>query len=188
MGQALLYLKRPAEALAAAEKAWRIAPKDDRVQCLYCRALFAVAQYQRSLAELPVDVVAHAIFHELLELAEHGHDKRETGNALLRFRSAFAGSPGSEALAGGLIEFTSHAHRHAEAHEAPQMRRWLGAISELFSHDPRFEILIKVFDVMVRYKESGDEKILLELPLEQRRLLEPAGADAEKAPAPKASR
>ena len=132
---------------------------------------------------MPVEVVAHRIFHEFLELANRGHDKEEIETTLLRFGSVFGKSPGPDALAGGLIEFTSHMYRHAEADEAPLLRRWFEAMSRLFSADPHFEILIKVFDVMVRYKESHDEKVLLELPLEQRRLLEPPVPSPEKTPA-----
>ena len=126
----------------------------------------------RLLRELPPDVVAHCMLHEFLRLAEKGHDKREVERTLLKFRPAFASSPGSYVLAGALAAFASHAHIQAETHEAPQLRNWLEPISRLFSGDPQFEILIKVFDVMVRYKESGDERVLLELPLEQRQLLE----------------
>jgi len=182
-GQALIDLKRPQEALAALEKAWHIAPEDHRAQSRYCEALFAVGQYQRSLAELPVEVVAHRIFHEFLELAKRGHNKEDIESTLLRFRSVFGKSPGPDALAGGLIEFTSHMYRHAEADEVPLLRRWFEAMSRLFSADPHFQILIKVFEIIVRYKESQDEKVLLELPLEQRRLLEPPEPAPEKTPA-----
>jgi tetratricopeptide (TPR) repeat protein len=177
-GQALLDLKRPSEALVALEKASQIAPTDDQVQFQLCKALLAVGQYQRILAEIPLEGVAHCIFHEFLELANEGHNKTRIERTLLSFRTAFAMSPGPDALAGGLIEFTSHAHRHAAADQAPQLRTWSEVISKLFSGDRRFEIVIKVFDVMVRYKESGDERVLLELPLEQRQLLESKDAGA----------
>jgi tetratricopeptide (TPR) repeat protein len=182
-GKVLLDLKRPREALTALEKALQIAPEDRQVQYGYCEALFAVGQYQRSLAELAVEVVAHCIFHVFLGLANRGHNKEEIESTLLRFHSIFGKSPGPDALAGGLIEFTSHMYRHAEADEAPLLRRWFEAISRLFSADPHFQILIKVFDVIVRYKESQDEKVLLELPLEQRRLLESPEPGPEKTPA-----
>jgi tetratricopeptide (TPR) repeat protein len=181
-GATLIDLERPQEALTAIDKARQIAPEDQRAQSLCCKALFAVGQYQRSLAELPVEVVAHCIFREFLKLAHRGHNKEEIESTLLRFRSVFAKSRGPEALAGGLIEFTSHVYRHAEADEAPLLRRWSEAISRSFSADPHFEILIKVFNAMVRYKESQDEKVLLELPLEQRRLLEPPAPRPEKTP------
>jgi tetratricopeptide (TPR) repeat protein len=187
-GRTLINLGRFEDAVAPLKRALQIAPQHDDAQFLLCRAFFAVGQYQRSLAELPFEVVAHSTFHEFLELANRGHNKEEIEGTLVRLRSAFATSPGLQALAGGLTEFASHMHRHAEVVEAPQLRRWFAVVCKLFSGDPHFEILTNVFDVMVRYKESHDEKVLLELPLEQRRLLESAGAEAEKAPAAEASR
>jgi hypothetical protein len=133
------------------------------------------------LAEIPIEGVAHCIFHELLELANEGHNKARIERTLVSFRTAFAKESGPEALAGGLIEFTSHAYRHAAADEAPQLRIWSEVISKLFSGDRRFEIVIKVFDVMVRYKESEDETVLMELPLEQRQLLQSEDAGGPQA-------
>jgi hypothetical protein len=183
-GKVLLDLKRPREALTSLEKAWQIAPEDDRVQTPYCKALFAEGLYGRSLAELPVEVVAHGIFHVFLRLASRGHNKEQIVNTLLMFHSIFAEGQGPDALAGALIEFTSHLHRHARPDEIPELRRWYEVISWLFFLDPRFEMLIKVFDVMLRYKESQDEKVLLELPLEQRQLLQSPKLVPKKTPAP----
>lgn len=167
-GEVLLDLKRPGEALTALQKARQIAPWDRRTQVPYCRALFAEGLYKRSLAELPVEVVAHCIFHVFLGLAKRGHGRGDIANTLLLFRhEIFAQPPGPDALAGGLIEFASYLHRKATPEEVPELRKWLDAISWLFLADPPFEILIKVFDVMLRYKESGDEKVLMELPLER---------------------
>ena len=180
-GEALMDLGRHQEAVAVLEKALKIAPEEHRVQSRWSEALFAAGEYQRALAELPVEIVAHRIFHRFLDLAHRGHDKKDIASTLEMFRSVFGKSPGQDALAGGLIEFTSHAHRHAETNETPQLRTWSAAISRLFSGDRRFEIVIKVFDVMVRYKESGDEKVLLELPLEERQLLESKDAGGPQA-------
>lgn len=178
-GKILLDLKRPGEALTALEKARQITPEDRRVQIPYGIALFAEGLYERSLTELPVEVVAHCILHVFLGLAKRGHGRGDIADTLLLFRHGiFAQPPGPEALAGGLIEFASHLHRRAKPEEASELRKWLDAISWLFLADPPFEILIKVFDVMIRYKESRDEKVLLELPLEQRQLLESKDAGA----------
>jgi tetratricopeptide (TPR) repeat protein len=181
-GRVCLDQDRSKDALTALERARELTPNDRQVQVLYGRALFAEGLFERSLAELPVDVVAHCIFHAFLGLAKRGHHSSEIADTLLLFRRRiFAEPPGPEALAGGLIEFASHMHRKATSQEVPDLRKWLNAISWLFATDPPFEILIKLFDVMLRYKESGDEKILLELPLEQRQLLESKEEAAQKA-------
>jgi hypothetical protein len=39
------------------------------------------------------------------------------------------------------------------------------------SHGPGFEVLLQLFSVGVRYAATQDEGVLLDLPLEQRKLL-----------------
>ncbi len=188
-GQALLDLKRPSEALVALETAWQIAPNDEQVQHHLGIALLALGHYDRMLAEIPVERVAHCILHEFLEVAEEGNNRAKIDSTLQRFRAAFFKAPGPDALAGGLIEFTSRMYGHSERRDVPQLRTWFEVISKLFAGDPCFEIVIKVFDVMVRYKEFGDEKVLLELPLEQRQLLlsDDAGASQTSKSKPQTS-
>jgi tetratricopeptide (TPR) repeat protein len=181
-GNVLLDLRRSREALTALERARQLAPEDRRADVPYGGALFAEGLFERSLTELPVEVVAHCIFHIFLGLANRGHVSGDIADTLLLLRHRiFAKPPGPDALAGGLIEFASHMHRKAASREVPDLRKWLDAITWLFLTDPPFEILIKLFDVMLRYKESGDEKILLELPLEQRQLLESKEVGAQMA-------
>jgi tetratricopeptide (TPR) repeat protein len=181
-GRILLDLKCSHDALTALQTARQLAPEDRRVQVPYGRGLFAEGLFERSLVELPVEVVAHCIFHVFLGLAKRGHVRGDIADTLLLFRHRiFAKPPGPDALAGGLIEFASHMHRKAASQEVPDLRKWLDAMTWLFLADPPFEILLKLFDVMLRHKETGDEKILLELPLEQRQLLESKEAGAQMA-------
>lgn len=178
MGHALLRMDRPSEAITALRRAWKYTPEDHSTQVSYCIGLFAVHEYKKALGALPVDIVAHQLFHEFLSLTEPDRDMQDIEASLLKFQSTFADPPGPEVLAGALTEFISYAHVHAEEDDMPQLRKCYGVITKLFSEDPNFEILISVFGVMLRYKESGDEKTLLELPLEQRRLLEAADKTA----------
>jgi Flp pilus assembly protein TadD len=177
-GWTLQDLGRTREALRALERAMKLDPKDDRVTYHYCAVLFALGEHKRSLRELPVAVVAHQIFHELLELSNKEPNQRQLHAELTKLRSLFFEEPGPEALAGGLTEFMSAMHRQAEPGELPELRVWSTAIADVFEDQPRFAIIRKVFDVMVRYKESQDARVLLELPLEQRQLLESKEAGA----------
>jgi len=181
-GWGLQKLKRNREALVALERAKKLDPKDDRVTYHYCAVLFALGEHKRSLRELPVGVVAHQIFHELLELSSKELNQRQLHAELTKLQSLFVEEPGPEALAGGLTEFTSAMHQQAQPGELPGLQVWSTAIADVFKDQPRFAIVRKVFDVMVRYKESQDAKVLLELPLEQRQLLE-----SEQAGAPQTS-
>jgi len=170
---ALDELKRPREALGALKRAMELDPRDDRAQHLYCRILFALGEHNRSLRELPTTVVAHQIFHELLELSHRELGPKQLRSEMAKLQSIFTEDPGPEGLAGGLTEYASEAHRQMARAELPELQVWNKVVAELFKEQPRFAIVSKMFDVMVRYKESGDEKVLMELPLEQRQLLKP---------------
>jgi hypothetical protein len=53
-------------------------------------------------------------------------------------------------------------------------RTWLELWQELTSNYEKFKIPIRLLDAAVRYKETkGDRRVLLELPIEERNLLEP---------------
>jgi len=53
-------------------------------------------------------------------------------------------------------------------------RTWLELWQELTSNYEQFQIPIRLLDAAVRYKETkGDRRVLLELPIEERNLLEP---------------
>ena len=177
-GRALHDLKRPREALSALERAMKLDAADDDVTYEYCKVLFTLGEQKRSLGELPLGVVAHQIFHELLELNNKELIQRQLHAELTKLRSLFDEEPGPEALAGGLTEFTSAMHLQARPDELPELRVWSTAIADVFKDQPRFAIIREVFDVMVRYKESQDARVLLELPLEQRQLLESKDAGA----------
>lgn len=168
--QALHDLKRSREALADAERAMEIAPSNSDVQHSYCKTLFALGEYQRAMETLETEAVAHQVFHEMLDLTDARPEKIR--NVLVRLRSSLAGKKWQEAILGGLIEFTSSLCEQASVSDVSSLRKWNDILSGLFKAQPRFAILLKMFDVMVRYKESSDKKVLLELPLEQRSLLE----------------
>jgi hypothetical protein len=48
---------------------------------------------------------------------------------------------------------------------------WIHALQKMSSRLPTLGALLQLFSVAVRYVETQDESVLLELPLEQRRLL-----------------
>ena len=52
-------------------------------------------------------------------------------------------------------------------------RRWLSVLREVAGDREEFSIVLRLLDAAVRYRETGDERVLLQLPLEERQLLEP---------------
>ncbi len=171
MGRALVDLKRPQEALGALRRAMKMDPNDSRFQHSYCRALLESGGYARAVSELPADVVAHQVFHQLLDIAEHFEVERAIRRALLRLYSTVPKTEQANPFVGGLIEFASHVKKHLTEIAPAVLRSWNNAISDVLPREPRFEMFAKIFNVIVRYKDSADERVLLELPLEQRKLL-----------------
>ncbi len=56
---------------------------------------------------------------------------------------------------------------------AEMARSWNSVWQELGARKPGLAISLRLFDAAVRYRESGDERVLLALPAEERALLEP---------------
>jgi len=52
-------------------------------------------------------------------------------------------------------------------------RQWLSALREVAGDREEFSVALRLLDTAVRYRETGDERVLLQLPLEERQLLEP---------------
>ncbi|HWO24750.1 MAG TPA: AAA family ATPase [Kofleriaceae bacterium] len=61
-----------------------------------------------------------------------------------------------------LVRTRSSSSRHPE---------WADALAMMTSRMPGFEVLLQLFSVGVHYTATGDEGVLLDIPLEQRRLL-----------------
>ncbi len=52
-------------------------------------------------------------------------------------------------------------------------QKWLEVWQELGSGYSQFQIPLRLLDAAVRYREKGDKRVLLELPIEERELLKP---------------
>ncbi|WP_026103345.1 MarR family transcriptional regulator [Pseudanabaena sp. PCC 6802] len=62
-------------------------------------------------------------------------------------------------------------------------RTWLEVWQELTGDRPEFQIPLRLLNAAVRYRETkGDRRVLLELPIEERNLLEPLLKQAESKP------
>ena len=173
LGEALLKLKRYDEASKALEQALELHPDCRWALVCYCKALFALGAHKKALQRCPADMVTHRVFHELLDLYHRG----PTADALRVELSHWESMTERSMLSAAIVEFVSHASKHADASDVPWLKLWRDALAEQFGSQTEYELVIKVFDVLARYKESRDERVLLELPLEQRALL---AADQEK--------
>lgn len=171
LGQSLFHLKRPLEALNAAARARELDPTSSIIQDLYCKILFTLKHYKRAIAELPTDLVAHQVFHQMLDIEVRHKEKRTILRALSRLRSHFAEGAGSEAFWGALVEFARCTHEQASKDEIPELRIWHTVLTEMLRGQGAFDKVLRLFDLVIQYKESGDQRILMQLPLEERQLL-----------------
>ena len=77
----------------------------------------------------------------------------------------------SSALSQGLVQSIAVLMSEIVSDEAVQI--WLEAWQELAGDYPEFDISLRLLDIAVRYRESkSDRRILLELPIEERKLLQ----------------
>jgi hypothetical protein len=128
-------------------------------------------QYSRAAREFSPDIVAHQVFHQLLDTARRFEGKKEIRREFLKLHSSVPESEESGTFVGGLIQFASKIADSLPAFGLSELQAWSQVISEVLPQKPQFAMVSAIFNVIARYKESGDEKVLLELPLEQRNLL-----------------
>jgi len=74
------------------------------------------------------------------------------------------------ALGQGLVQSISTLISSTVSDATVQM--WRDVWQELASNRKEFELLLRLLDAAVRYRETHDQRILLELPVEERKLLE----------------
>jgi tetratricopeptide (TPR) repeat protein len=171
-GRVLMELNRVDDALFSLEKARSLKPDDPYVMTWYCAVLFRAGQYQRALETCSREDVAHQLFHQLLEIFNKDRKKEVLSGALLKWQRSFVGEEGRAVIVGSLVEFASFAYQEAEDSDLPLLRRWSEILKRLFDEEPKFSTVLRIFDVVVRYRQSRDERVLLELPLEERSLLQ----------------
>lgn len=158
-------------AAAAIERALAHPTKDPETNRAICLILFRLNREEEATRILPIDAVAHAVFHELLNLTARPVTKNELEQGLCELWARVTGSAWAAAFRGGVWEYLS---RIAEAisENPPAALIALGdVLGRLEAEEPELANLRRFADVMARYKATGDTKVLLELPLEQRNLL-----------------
>lgn len=169
----LLQLNRLQEAMQSIESALKMDPNSFPTQVIFSEVLINAGEEKRALRTLPVGAVAHSLFHKFLEVVNTKAAKKDICANLLRFKSLLKAKDGIEVVLGAVTEFTNFVVTDLSIWDAPILRDWNDAISKAFHHERKFAMVLKIFDVITRYKESNDERVLLELPLEQRSLLTP---------------
>jgi len=137
-----------------------------------CGVLFKLGRYEEASGTLPLEAVAHQIYHDL----EHGIARRTKADQIAKaFRKVLSRVPTeawASAFRGGAWELLSGLASHLDDAPNEILPALSQALNIVNATDPEFLTMVKFVDVMARYNKSRDQRVLLELPLEQRTLLE----------------
>jgi tetratricopeptide (TPR) repeat protein len=171
-GLNLLEMGQSDEAIAALERAHQKKPQSKWTASHFCGALFKVKQYERALKEIPNEIVAHRIFHLLLETY---NDHLRQGALQVRLKEIEGTVPDSlwrQAFQGALTEFLGYAaDKTTSSDEIQELEIWQQALKELFAGILDYEMFGRLLDVLIQFKKGAGLRVLLSVPLEQRRLL-----------------
>jgi Flp pilus assembly protein TadD/DNA-binding transcriptional ArsR family regulator len=158
-------------AAMALDRALEHPTNDSETARAICLILFGLQREEEATRILPVDAVAHAVFHELLELTARPVTKSEMQKHLSKLRVRVSGPAWAAAFRGGVWEYLGRVAAGGRKVSAEALAALRDVLHTLAAHEPEFADLRRFADVLARYKATGDAKILLELPLEQRNLL-----------------
>lgn len=172
LGLSLLKLGQADEGLATLAQAHKNRPQNEWTAARYCAALFSQQQCERALAELPNEIVAHGIFHILLEVNRSDIKQGALQNRLKEIEELVLDPLWQQAFQGALTEFLSFAAENTESSATiRQLEIWQSAFAELYENDPAYQMFIQLLDVLIQFKKGAGLRALLSIPLEQRRLL-----------------
>jgi Flp pilus assembly protein TadD len=147
-----------------------VAP-DQGVIRLRCLILVAQKKYEIALETIPNEILSHAIFHELLDLYNKMLDNNALEAELKALMSATENPGWTKIFSGALSEFLQNAKDWNDTKGINNLNKWLLVSLELFSDKPEYEVFLRIFKVLLAIKENRHYKALLELSLEERRLL-----------------
>ncbi|MEG4083564.1 tetratricopeptide repeat protein [Microcoleus sp. POL10_C6] len=180
-GDVLNNLKRYDEALASFDRAIKLGYKDSSVFFNRAIAILGLNRWDEGIAALD----------DAFQRLEPG-DEADADDAELITRNLFANTQDAAIWKNRITSLIAVYEKHqylsilgqgivrnipalmSEMVSDQAARTWLELWQELTSKYEEFQIPIRLLDAAVRYKETkGDRRVLLELPIEERNLLEP---------------
>jgi tetratricopeptide (TPR) repeat protein len=167
--EALMRLDRLDEAIDVFDRILQYYPQHRWAVHTRCRILLNQGRYDVACETVPTEVVAHLIFHQLMKAT-----RLDTVQSMqLTIADIVMASDRAEwkkAVYGGLVELASRFKEMDFKEYGDVILVTRDAIKLQFAESPEYKLLTDVFDVLVRMR-TGDPLSILELPLEQRRLL-----------------
>jgi tetratricopeptide (TPR) repeat protein len=160
---------------AAVDRVMVLDPHDTQFARRVALILFGLGRYREASERLPVDALAHGIYHELVGELSRPMNGEKIRVVLEKIRSRVPTDAWATALRGGVWEFLSGLASGLGDVSVGDLRALSLAFSDFSASEPGFAVIERFVGVVSRYKESRDQRVLLELPLEQRTLLETRG-------------
>ncbi len=183
-GWVLDILGRNEEALASCDKAIELGEQSAYVFFNRAIALLGLNRWDEGIAELDkafnilsqeTEIEASAGDTELIlrNLFNSTKDAAIWKTRITTLIELYDKHQAISALAMGLVREKSIGALMSEMVSDKAARTWLEVWRELTSDYTQFQIPLRLLNAAVRYREKGDKRVLLELPIEERNLLKP---------------
>lgn len=172
LGLSLLALGKTEEAMNELDHAYQLNSSQKWVISRYCAALFAIGRFDTAMTKFPDEVVAHQLFHLLLDTFNREPKQGALQIRLKEIESSIDDPRWKQIFLGSLAEFVRFAWDQADTEkDLDNLTIWKSALTELYDGNSEFAIVVKLIDVLLQFKRGGGLKALLSIPLEERRLL-----------------
>lgn len=179
-GWVLNIFGRYEEALESFNKAIALGEQSSEIFLYFGEALLALNRWDEGIANLDEALSRFAHAHEpdirdlaaiIRNLFKSTHDAAIWRSRLTTLIALYDKHQVISALGQGLGRSIPALMSEMVSDKAAQT--WLEVWRELVSDIPEFQIPLRLLNAAVRYRDKGDKRVLLELPIEERNLLKP---------------
>jgi Flp pilus assembly protein TadD/DNA-binding MarR family transcriptional regulator len=172
LARAYLKADKYEQARNKVDEALKLAyPPDLNIVRLRCMILIAEDQYQVALDTIPNEILSHAVFHKLLDLYNEDLNENLLEGRLKGLMSIIESPGWMKIFSGAFIEFLRNAKDWDHIGDLSSLNQWLAISVRLFSDKPDYQVFLRIFKVLLAIREDKNYKALLDLSLEERRLL-----------------
>ncbi len=178
-GLVLNELGRFADAVESYAKALQINPRDAGAWAGLVLARIRLQRWPEALATVDEALTAlgtddvntlDCARHPINLLFDEMHDESRFRRTLADIVEMFDRHDFAQFLAVGLVAGVALQVRQGRV-DSIRSAMWLGSIRTVLGHRKEFAATLRMIDVVLRYHQSRDERVLLELPAEERALL-----------------
>ena|SRR5579872_3347731 len=168
--EALISLNRIAEAMEIIDKILQHSPQHQWAVSTRCHILLSQGKCDAACQAAPTEVLAHHVFLRLMQQTSQLATVQSVQRVVADMFMASDRPEWKKAFYGGLVELASGFKRLDFGEHGDAIRLWRDAIKVQFAGSTEYKLLVDVFDTLVRMN-TGEPHAILDLPLEQRRLL-----------------